>query len=244
MPVFASLARRDRTPELMDDPGLDPAEHRRALAALARINSWSRSAAVLWRPVAAFAREVGRPVRVLDVATGSGDVPRTLARKAWRAGLPVTFDGCDVSPAAVGEAKRLASVDIMRTPQFKRIGRLFVHDALRDPLPAGYDVVTCSLFLHHLSDDDAVALLRRMRDAAGSLVLVNDLSRSRFSYLGAWLACHLLTRSPIVRFDGPASVRSAYTPAEARSLADRAGLTGATVGRRFPCRYLLTWRRG
>ncbi|MBX9582367.1 MAG: hypothetical protein K2X87_18855, partial [Gemmataceae bacterium] len=87
MPAFPSLARRERIPERMDDPGLDPAEHRRALAALARINRWSRSAAVIWRPIRDFARSAGRPVRVLDVATGGGDVPKALAEKARRAGL-------------------------------------------------------------------------------------------------------------------------------------------------------------
>ena len=114
---------------------------------------------------------------------------------------------------------------------------------IRDPLPGGFDVVTCSLFLHHLSEDDAVTVLRRMRDAAGRLVLVNDLARSRFNYLAVWLACRLTTRSRVVRFDGPASVRSAFTPAEARALAERAGLSGATVSRRFPCRFLLSWSR-
>ena len=74
-------------------------------------------------------------------------------------------------------------------------------------------------------------------------VLVNDLARSRFNYLAVWLACHLTTRSRVVRFDGPASVRSAFTPAEARALAERAGLSGATVSRRFPCRFLLSWSR-
>ena len=230
MPVPPSLARRDRIPELMDDPGLDPEEHRRALAGLARLNRWSRSADVLWRPIRDHARAVGRPVRVLDVATGSGDVPLALARRAGRGGLPVEVAGCDISPTAVAAATA-------------RGVTAFVHDVLRDPLPGGYDVVTCSLFLHHLSDDDAVTLLGRMKDAAGSLILVNDLSRSRFSYLATWAACHLLTRSPVVRFDGPASVRSAYTPAEALALAERAGLTGATVGARFPCRFLLQWRR-
>ena len=237
MAVLAALDRRDRVPELMDGPGLDPAEHRAALTALARINRLSLSAEILWPPIRELARETpGRPVRVLDVATGSGDVPLRLWHKATRAGVAVEVAGCDVSPTAVEEATHgaeSAGADL----------RFFRHDVIRDPLPGGFDVVTCSLFLHHLSEEDAVTLLRRMRDAAGRLVLVNDLARSRFNYLAVWLACHLTTRSRVVRFDGPASVRSAFTPAEALALAQRAGLSGATVSRRFPCRYLLLWRR-
>jgi hypothetical protein len=74
-------------------------------------------------------------------------------------------------------------------------------------------------------------------------VLVNDLSRGSVNYFLVRLACRVLSRSPVVRFDGPASVRGAFTPDEARHLADRAGLVGATVTRKFPCRFLLAWRK-
>src|SRR5690606_32364894 len=108
MPAPAGLAHRDRIPELMDDPGLDPGEHRRALAGLARINRVSGSAGVLWGPVRGLARgQPDRPLRVLDVATGSGDVPVRLSRKAAAAGLDrIAFHGCDLSPTAVEAAAR------------------------------------------------------------------------------------------------------------------------------------------
>ena len=82
-----------------------------------------------------------------------------------------------------------------------------------------------------------------MKEAASHLVLLNDLDRSRFSFLAVWAGCHLVTRSRIVRFDGPASVRSAFTAEEAKDLAERAGLAGASVRKQFPCRYLLSWKR-
>jgi len=232
MAFLNSLTHRERIPELMDDPALDPEEHRKALAGLARLNAFSGSVGVLWTPLVKIARNLGRPLRVLDVATGSGDVPRGLLKKAAAAGIALEMAGCDISPTAIATAQKDA-------PQV----RFFVHDALRNPLPDGFDAVTCSLFLHHLDDDDAARLLRRMADAAGSLVLVNDLARSRFNYLAVWVACRVLSRSRVVRFDGPASVRSAYSPGEALALAERAGLNGATGARRFPCRYLLEWNK-
>ena len=232
MAFLSGLGRRERIPELMDDPGLDPAEHRRALAALARINRVSNSAGVLWPAVRNLARQLGRPLRLLDVATGSGDVPAALLAKAEAARVPLEVAGCDLSPVAIAEAARRPGG-----------GHFFVHDALHTRLPADFDVVTCSLFLHHLDEHDAVALLANMENAARHLVLVNDLARSRLNYLRVWLACRLLTRSRVVRFDGPASVRSAFTPDEALVLAERAGLFGATVRTHFPCRFLLTWRR-
>lgn len=232
MTVLASLGRRERIPELMDDPGIDPAAHRAALAGLARINRISCSADILWPPIRKLLqRDPTRTLRVLDVATGSGDVPHALAKRGERR---LEVAGCDISATAIQDANENSAAHAIR---------YFTHDAIREPLPTGFDVVTCSLFLHHLSEADAVALLQRMRDAAGELVLVNDLERSRLSYVLAWLGTRLLSRSQVVRFDGPASARSAFTPKEAQRLADEAGLKGATVGRRWPCRYLLSWRK-
>jgi SAM-dependent methyltransferase len=232
MAFLCGLQTRERIPELMDDPALDPAEHHRALAALAMINRLSGSVGILWPTIQSLARNLGRSIRILDVATGSGDVLAGLLAKATRTGLAMDVAGCDISATAVAAAAKNC-----------RGGRFFIYDVIRDPLPEGFDVVTCSLFLHHLSSENAIVLLQRMKEAAKSVVLVNDLARSRFNYLSVSLACRVLTRSHVVRFDGPASVRSAFTSAEALALAKQAGLGEATVRTRFPCRFLLSWWR-
>ena len=82
-----------------------------------------------------------------------------------------------------------------------------------------------------------------MGRAARRLVLVNDLVRNRSGYVLAWLGTPLLSRCGWSRIDGPRSVEGAFTTDEALSLAAEAGLDGATVVRRWPCRFLLTWRR-
>jgi 2-polyprenyl-3-methyl-5-hydroxy-6-metoxy-1,4-benzoquinol methylase len=236
VPLTSALRTRRREPELMDDPAIDAAEHRRALAGLARINRFSGSVRVLWPPIRQLARKAGRPIRVLDLATGAGDVPVSLWVKASRARLRLEIAGCDISATAVETAKSRAAAVGARV-------EFFTHDVLKLPLPDGFDVVTCSLFLHHLDGPDAVHLLREMGRAAGKLVLVNDLARSPVNYLLVRFACRLLSRSPVVRFDGPASVRAAFTPKEVRSVADEAGLSGAKLVPKFPCRFLLAWRK-
>jgi hypothetical protein len=82
-----------------------------------------------------------------------------------------------------------------------------------------------------------------MGEASRSLVLVNDLIRSPLGYGLAWVGCRLLSRSPIVHFDGPVSVQGAFQLQEVQALAARAGLLGATLRRSWPERYLLSWRR-
>jgi 2-polyprenyl-3-methyl-5-hydroxy-6-metoxy-1,4-benzoquinol methylase len=237
MPLWPDLRRRRVTPEVMDRPDLDPAAHAHALRGLARINGLSGTAGTFWPAVRDLARAAGPAgIRVLDVATGGGDVPLRLWHTARRAGVRVHLAGCDRSPLAIDVARgraAAAGADIA----------FFALDVFADPLPTDYDVLTCSLFLHHLNGAQPVDLLRRMAVAARRLVLVNDLARGPLGYALAYLCSRVLTRSPVVHVDGPLSVRAAFTPTEAAALAREAGLAGATVARWWPCRFLLAWAK-
>jgi 2-polyprenyl-3-methyl-5-hydroxy-6-metoxy-1,4-benzoquinol methylase len=108
-------------------------------------------------------------------------------------------------------------------------------------LPNDFDVVMCSLFLHHLSNDDALTLLRRMAAATRCLGLVSDLRRSAYGLFLAYSASRVLSRSKVVHVDAVRSVRGAFTKSELQHLAAEAGLENATVANRWPARMLLRW---
>lgn len=221
----------------MDDPTLDADRHRHALRGLARLNRLSSTAAALFHPLRRHVQPAGKPWRLLDIACGSGDITLALHRRLQRAGLPVTVHGCDVSDTALDAARARAAGAGASDVRFFRC------DVLNDPLPAGYDVMTCSLFLHHLDEPDIERLLRAMGERA-RLILVDDLVRSRRNWWCVWLATRLVTRSPVVHVDGPLSIQGALTVDELASLADRAGLCGASVRPRRPARMLLEWSAG
>lgn len=236
MPILSSLAVRNCQPELMDDPALDPREHQKALRGLARINRLSNSAGVLWPALKRFyARSSQRPLRVLDLATGSGDVPIALAKRAARAGMALQFSGCDFSPVAIESARRQAQSSGVSIDFFQM-------NVLQEELPEGYDVCTCSLFFHHLDTEQALILLQKM-SRVSQLILINDLCRGRLNYLLVWLAARLLSRSYVVHTDGPLSVRAAFTKAEFLELAEQAGLKQGQIADRFPCRFLYQWEK-
>lgn len=223
----------------MDDPGLAVDEHREALRGLQRLNAWSRSSRLLWPDIAAAARERaarGMRLRVMDVATGSGDGPMAMARRARVQRLPIDWVLCDRSGVALDAARRAADTAGISIS-------LEQVDLLNDPLPSGADIVTCSLFLHHLDDDDAVSALRRMAEAAAVGIAAADLDRSRGGLVLAWAASRMLSRSAVVHTDAVLSVRGAFTQPEARTLALRAGLHGVSVRAAWPQRWVLSWRR-
>ena len=218
----------------MDDPQLPRDEHLQALTGLSRLNRVSGVASLMYRQLRLFANAVGdRPLNVLDIASGSGDVPLAWVRWSQRAGRPIQLTMLDISSTAANEQQRRAKqlgVDALSVQQ----------DCLMTGLPGGFDVVTCSLFMHHLDDHHVFTLLQAMQMASHHGIVVCDLERSRLNLTLVATAARLLSRSPIVHHDASASVRGAYTAREFESLAETALARPVRVRRLFPCRFIAT----
>ncbi len=226
---------RSRVPELMDNPTLDPQAHRDALRGLARLNRVAGVDRLIWNMVAPKLLGRQTPLRFLDVATGSGDLPIELARRAKNAGLSLEIHGCDVSPVALqcGMTNATSAGFTLHTHTI---------NVLTDSLPGSFDIAHCGLFLHHLDPPQVQHVLRQMSGAA-KCVIVQDLCRTWMGLSLAYVVPRLLTRSNIVHIDAVRSVHGAYTIEEMRELAQSAGLNGATVTPARPERLILQWER-
>jgi 2-polyprenyl-3-methyl-5-hydroxy-6-metoxy-1,4-benzoquinol methylase len=234
---LASIYPRYRrlVPEIMDQPGLGPLEHGQALAGLERINSWSAVTATIWHHIRPLLEETpDSPLRVLDVASGGGDIAIKLWQRADRTGYALNIEGWDRSKFAVQYAQDKATRKGANVHFFER-------DVFSAAWDDTYDVIISSLFLHHLDDTEAIVFLKRMRSAARRLILVSDLLRSTVGLLLAIAGTRMLSASPVVRVDGPRSVRRAFTPGEVRALAEQAGLFRANIVWQWPFRFLLWW---
>lgn len=224
--------------EVMDDPGLEHVRHTRALAGLARINRLSLSVSTLHhlvqRLLAIADRRIRRdgPVRLLDVASGSGDVCIGLARAMRRAGTPLRVSACDISQHACDTIRARARAADTEIDVFRA-------DAISQTLPGGFDIVHCGLFMHHLSSSQVVATLRNMARAARGHVLVTDLDRSTTHLLLARIVPRMVTLSDVVHTDAVRSVLAAFKPHELARLFTQAGLTTPTAQRIFPCRFAM-----
>ncbi|MGH2518047.1 MAG: methyltransferase domain-containing protein [Ktedonobacterales bacterium] len=218
--------------EQMDAPQVESGALRGSLRDLRRINGllgWRR---LVVRAVARVAREQDMcSFSLVDVASGSGDMPLAVARWAQRHGIAARVVVTDVNPEIVATAATYLAGTSGAAAE--------VQDALALSYPTGsFDIALCTLALHHFAPDDAVTVLRELR-RVGKRVLLFDLVRSPLAFWGAVVLTHLPGMEAMTGHDGPASVRRAYTAPELRELACRAGLRNARVSVRFPCRLTL-----
>lgn len=195
----------------MDRPLDAPDELEGNLADIAFANRWFGGIAPVRREV----RRSGART-ILDVGSGAGDVTAALVRDAGRHGIDVRATCLDSSPQMIAIARRRIGNDDRLT---------FVQgEGERLPFADGsFDVVICTLALHHFEPTPARALLREMRRVARLTPIVADLSRSAFAYAATWLYARAASRNRLTRHDAPLSVRRAYELREALIMARDAG---------------------
>ena len=198
----------------MDLPQPVSAELERDLENLRQLNRYFGSYAVIRH----FARRWIRPgdnLRLVDLATGSGDIPRLLADHARKVGARVQIEALDQQGATIEIARRLS----FAYPEIS-----FVQADILEWNPVEpCDIVFNSLALHHFSEAGAVRLLRRCRELSRQFVLVSDLRRGLLATIGVYLLTALIFREPMTREDGRTSAARAFSFAELEDLARQAG---------------------
>ena len=203
----------------MDDPALPLADYQRCLRDLAIVNSvtLTHRPTLRWLERATADLPGDRPVAVLDVACGAGDLLRAVHRWAARRGRRVRLEGIDLNPrsAAAAAAQTPAGMAIAW-----RTGDVFAYQP--DPPP---DLIVSSQFTHHLDDTDVVRFLRWLEAHAGRGWFVADLHRAALAYWGFGLLATLARWHPIVRHDGMASVARSFRRADWQRLLAEAGVT-------------------
>ena len=198
----------------MDRPQLVSSELEKDLRNIRQLNRFFGS----HRLVLHFLRRWIKPgdhVRIVDLATGSGDIPRLIIDYAQKIGAKVEIDALDRQSATLEIARKLSG----NYPEISYIDANILEWQPADP----YDIVLCSLALHHFSDEDAVRFLRRCRELSQKFVLVSDLRRGLFATIGVYLLTALIFREPMTRCDGRVSAARAFSFMELDDLAGRAG---------------------
>jgi ubiquinone/menaquinone biosynthesis C-methylase UbiE len=226
------LSVRMRQAEWMDEPNVDPLELRRSLKFIRRVNAVFGYTRATLSHLDRFSRnwKNSAPITILDVATGSADIPHAIADWAQQHQFNVRIVGLD----------RHALTAQMATEQIhgKRNIEIVRGDALQLPFDDGtFDYVLTNMFLHHLDDDAVASVLREMDRVARRGIVAADLLRSRRAY--AWITLFTLLSSKMLKHDARVSVAQAFNEPEILRLRDRAGIEYAQFYRHFGHRFVL-----
>lgn len=229
--TLRSLSRRQQDAEWLDDPNADPELIRKSLIYIRRINILLRYTKATLSHLQRMSRSwpAGKTIRILDVGTGSADIPVAILKWARKRGFDVRVTGIDLQKSVIDTAK--LNDDSKLT--------LIVGNALQLPFAdGGFDYVITNMFLHHLDEDVVVSVFREMNRVAAQGVIAADIIRCRGAYLGI-IALTLLA-NPMVRHDARVSVRQAFNRDEILALRDRAGIGYACYYQHAGYRFVLT----
>jgi hypothetical protein len=188
--------------EILDSDACPPVEVEASLRDLGRINRWFGGVATTrWmiERVASATRQ--KSFSVLEVAAGFGEVPKAAGQQLARKGIVLEVTHLDRVRSHLLQGERAV-----------------VANALALPFQDGsFDLVSCSLFAHHLEPADLACFTREGLRVSRRAVLINDLIRHPL-HLALVYAGFPLMRSYVSRVDGLASVRRAYVPGEMRQI--------------------------
>jgi SAM-dependent methyltransferase len=168
---------------------------------------------------------------LLDVGTGSADIPKVIVQWARNRGLEATIIALEPDPVTAEEAAH-------QTQDWPEI-TVIRADGMAPPFQAAsFDFVLASQMLHHFAEDKIIVLLKTWSGLARKAILVSDLVRDPLAYYGIHLITRLFTRNKMTRFDGPLSVRRALTIKEWRALFREAAVGPFRLVPIFPYRQI------
>ncbi len=231
--MWIDTRHRSQEEEIMDDFALAGETLRDALDEIARINRWLGGNQITLSGIRQLLQEqrTDRPIRVWDLGCGGGDMLRQLADWGRRRNIAFELVGIDANADAIEYARELSEA----YPEIS-----YVHTILPDEsLDAQeVDIVLCTLFLHHFSEEAILELLQTYSDKATMGVVVNDLQRSSLAYFLFGIIT-MFHRNKMTREDGLLSIKRGFRRRELEAWAGK--LKGWTSQIRWRWAFRYQW---
>jgi SAM-dependent methyltransferase len=231
--MFEPFRQRSLELEHLDKGDYTPEEYEGCLIELRRVNRWLGDARALRESLLAEIEKTGRrSFSVLDVGAGSGELLRVIAKWTRANGRKAELVGVELNQRSVRaileESRAFPEISAARGDAF--------HLPFADNQ---FDYAICSLFTHHFRNGKVVGILRELGRVAAKRIFVIDLHRHPVAYYFYKTVGRLFLHNRLIRDDGALSILRSFKPRELESLANRAGLEGISLARRFPYRVVL-----
>jgi ubiquinone/menaquinone biosynthesis C-methylase UbiE len=231
---MVDFSKRSYELEHIDIGDYTPEEYEGCIVELQRVNRWLGDARTLRRTLLKDIDEADlKEFSILDVGAGSGELLRVTADWARKSKRSAHLVGLELNPDS-------ARAILDQSQQFQQINAVRA-DAFHIPFAdQQFDYAINSLFIHHFTDTQVMALLREMARVARRGIYIIDLHRHPIAYYFYTTIGRLILHNRLLREDGALSIRRSFKPNELLSLAQRVGLINPRVERHFPYRLVLS----
>jgi len=223
--------------ELLDKPNILPGLLHKNLRELDILNRTTGGHTISLKGIKQLITDYQKTYHVVDLGCGSGDALKAIADWARSKNYHVWLTGVDINPDVVAYLK----INCMDYPEIKGITSDYQVYLNRNEI---IDIIHCSLFCHHLTDDELLNLFNYCRDYARTGFIINDLQRHWLAYYSVWLLTRLLNGSVLAKNDGPVSVLRGFRSDEIAHLLEMANVRNYSIQKEWVFRLLIVGKTG
>jgi 2-polyprenyl-3-methyl-5-hydroxy-6-metoxy-1,4-benzoquinol methylase len=229
--MFVNTKTRSNEPELMDDFALEGEILRDALDKIASINKLLGGNKVTLEGVKELISGLakGKEISILDVGCGNGDMLRTLADYANEHQLNFKLIGVDANAFTIKHAKQLS--------KNSNISYLCLDIFNDDFANYSYDIILCTLTLHHFKNDEILALIKNFNKQAKLGIVINDLHRSKMAYYLFNAICFVFRLNDMSKKDGLVSILRGFKKSDLQKYSKQLGLKNFSISWKWAFRY-------
>ncbi len=229
-----SLNTKYRTEELeiMDDFTLVGEVLREALDKIAKINQLLGGNKLILQGVQNLLKSVvlEKEITIVDVGCGNGDMLRVLAKYAENNNLNFHLIGIDANQFTISHARELSISYSNITYLCEDIfGSKFNNFK--------YDIVLCTLTLHHFKENEILKLISVFYKNAAIGIVINDLQRSKIAYRLFQLLCFVFNLNTMSKEDGLISILRGFKKQELVNFSEKLNLKKYSIQWKWAFRY-------
>lgn len=227
---------RSSDKELMDDLNCSGEVLNRTLTEIEKINHWLGGDAITINGLNQINNNtpVPNPLSIADLGCGSGGMLKVINNWAKQHHIKVNLTGIDANPNVIKFARD--------NHKDLNINFLALNILSENFKTHNYDIILCTLLLHHFLSEEIVELIKQLKDQARIAVIVNDLHRHPIAYYSIKWLTGLFSRSEMVKFDAPLSVKRGFTKKELIEILNKAGIQNYSLVWKYAFRWQLIIR--
>jgi SAM-dependent methyltransferase len=223
---------RSSETEMLDNTDIQVELLHKNLGELDFINRVLGGRAISIKGIKKLVTDKNKRYHIVDLGCGSGDTLLGVAKWARANGYLVELTGVDFNPDAINYLVR----HCRDYPEIRGVA-LDYRDFLKSGTPV--DIIHCSLFCHHLKDEELEELLNFCRLSSKTGFIINDLHRHWIAYYGVKIITHLLRGSKLSKNDGPVSVLRAFKRIELHKIIQKTQIVNYSVSWKWAFRFLI-----